>query len=214
MSHLLRAAVTAATITALIACSDRSTTIEPTSVSRDQVPTIATAPPLVTILASDKCDGFTFNRDLGAGDCGRGDGVKFDEFIKVLTRLQNEPDWNFSPNDISIKHGGTFNVTSVGGEFHTLAEVAAFGGGRIQRYNDLSGNPVEAPECREIKSYEFLPPGGTVPTRRPDKVGVELHFQCCIHPWEQSDRAHHSCMMSSRGERDALLPHLTQAWAM
>ena len=182
MSHLLRAAVTAATITALIACSDRSTTIEPTSVSRDQVPTIDASPPLQTIWLSDACDHVSFDRNLGPTDCGRGDGVKFDEFIKVLTRLQNEPDWNISPAEIHVKHGGGWNAVDVGGEFHTLTEVKDFGGGRIQRYNDLSGNPVEAPECRELRG-DGLTPGGTSPTRKPDRIGVVLHYQCCIHPW-------------------------------
>jgi hypothetical protein len=183
MSHLLRAAVTAATITALIACSDRSTTIEPTSVSRDQVPAIATAPPVQTISVFDLCDRFTFDGNLGPTDCSRGDGVKFDEFIKVLTRLQMEPDWNFSPAEIHVKHGGTFNAINVGGEVHTFTEVKDFGGGRIQRYNNLSGNLVEAPECRELRGGDILGPGGTAPLRKPDRVGVIQHYQCCIHPW-------------------------------
>ncbi len=35
----------------------------------------------------------------------------------------------------------------VGGELHTFTKVATFGGGFIPPLNQLSGNPVPAPEC-------------------------------------------------------------------
>jgi hypothetical protein len=37
--------------------------------------------------------------------------------------------------------------TSSYGETHTFTEVAQFGGGLVGLLNDLSGNPVPAPEC-------------------------------------------------------------------
>jgi hypothetical protein len=68
-----------------------------------------------------------------------------------------------------------------GGEAHTFTEVAAFGGGFIPELNELSGNPVPAPECLDFGSIVFVPPGGTA-SEEIGEAGEEL-YQCCLHPW-------------------------------
>ncbi len=67
-----------------------------------------------------------------------------------------------------------------GGEVHTFTEVAEFGGGIIQDLNDLTGNPVPAPECL-APNLEFIPAGGS---NDPDVEDIGEHkYMCCIHPW-------------------------------
>jgi hypothetical protein len=72
---------------------------------------------------------------------------------------------------------------NIGGEDHTLTEVANVGGGCIQALNDLLGlTPV--PECAGFPGGGFaatlVRPGGT-PTVT---VAPEIHrFECLIHPW-------------------------------
>ena len=69
--------------------------------------------------------------------------------------------------------------TSSYGETHTFTEVAQFGGGLVGLLNDLSGNPVRAPECNPANpEIQFVPPGGKTD---PDfeEPGVH-HYQCCI----------------------------------
>jgi hypothetical protein len=65
-------------------------------------------------------------------------------------------------------------LTSRGGELHTFTRVQNFGGGIVPLLNDLSGNPVVAPECAALGNpaagSTALPAGKT-------------QFQCCIHPW-------------------------------
>ena len=68
-----------------------------------------------------------------------------------------------------------------GGEVHTLTRVAKFGGGIVPPLNELSHNPVVAPECTTLEPDDFVAPGGTY-RQQIDATGPLL-FQCCIHPW-------------------------------
>ena len=54
-------------------------------------------------------------------------------------------------------------------------------GGIVPLLNDLSGNPVPAPECLRLEADDFIPPSGTY-TDTVETPGTEL-YQCCIHPW-------------------------------
>ncbi len=126
----------------------------------------------------DACDPATFNEVLGVGGCVRSGGVKFDQFIAELTKHQSVGAWSFSPPNLNIKLGQSFQAVNQGGETHTFTEVEEFGGGQIPLLNDLSGNPVEAEECKEA---EDLPPGAIF-NDTPDEAGVEK-YQCCKHPW-------------------------------
>jgi hypothetical protein len=79
-------------------------------------------------------------------------------------------------------------VKNVGGEVHTFTPVAEFGGGFIPDLNDLSGNPVPAPECLDFGTMVFVPSGGssfipgTALAAVADADGA-AKIECCLHPW-------------------------------
>ena len=69
-----------------------------------------------------------------------------------------------------------------GGEVHTFTEVEEFGGGIVPPLNDLSHNPVVAPECASLDPDDFVAPGATYREEALEHAGT-ARFQCCIHPW-------------------------------
>jgi hypothetical protein len=130
----------------------------------------------------DACDPTTFNAAIEPGTCvGRQGGVKFDQFIAELTRSQKAGAWIFAPPNTTAWEGQTLVATNHGGEVHTFTRVQEFGGGIVPLLNQLSGNPVVAPECNQLEGGDFVPPGGTYE----EEVGSEdtQLFECCIHPW-------------------------------
>jgi hypothetical protein len=133
----------------------------------------------------DACDGATFNAAVGEGTCSRNGGVKFDQFIAMLTKNGVAGAWNFAPNTLSGHAGETLVAVNQGGEEHTFTEVEEFGGGIVPPLNDLSHNPTVAPECAALVpgSDDFVPPGGTYHEEDPLAAGETAKFQCCIHPW-------------------------------
>jgi len=129
----------------------------------------------------DACDPETFNAAFGPGTCVRNGGVSLDHFIAELTRHGSVGAWHFAPPMTTARVGDTFVAVNRGGEVHTFTEVADFGGGIIPPLNDLSGNPIPAPECLVLEDDDFVPPGATY---REDVDTTGTHkFQCCIHPW-------------------------------
>jgi plastocyanin len=129
---------------------------------------------LVTIF--DACDGPTFT---AAGiRCDRTSGVTLQQFIDELTAHGSIGAWHFAPSMMNVSVGQTLLAVNRGGEEHTFTEVEHFGGGVVASLNQLSGNPVPAPECADAAR---IPPGGTQ-TDDVDEEGTEL-YQCCIHPW-------------------------------
>jgi hypothetical protein len=133
------------------------------------------------IVMLDRCEPQSFNAVLGAGTCV-GDGkVTFTEFIAELAKKQTHHQWRNQPTQVALKTGRAMSLTNVGGEVHTFTPVAEFGGGFIADLNDLSGNPVPAPECLDFGSIEFLPAGSVTPLAG---LPEGTHrFMCCIHPW-------------------------------
>lgn len=133
----------------------------------------------------DACDGATFNAVLGDGACIRNGGVKFDQFIAMLTQHGVAGPWNFAPNNLSGHAGETLVAFNQGGEEHTFTEVEEFGGGIVPPLNDLSHNPTVAPECAALVpgSDDFVAPGETYREEEPLEAGTTARFQCCIHPW-------------------------------
>ncbi len=129
----------------------------------------------------DACDAATFNAAVGPGTCQRPGGMKFDQFIAELTKHHEVQAWDFAPPSFQARLGQTIVATNRGGEGHTFTHVAEFGGGIIPLLNELSGNPVVAPECTTLEADDFIPPGGTY-TEDVDASGTQK-FQCCIHPW-------------------------------
>jgi len=135
-----------------------------------------------TVQILDACDGPSFNAVIGPGACARDEGVTFDEFIGQLVSMGRAPAWRFAPDHLKIAAGGTIDAPNRGGEFHTLTEVANFGGGCVPQLNALLGL-TEVPECANPGLFVTTgaAPGGTVVTG-PLAAGTH-RFQCLIHPW-------------------------------
>jgi plastocyanin len=130
----------------------------------------------------DACDAESFNAAIGPGTCVRAGGVTFAKFIDQLATQGRAPAWRFSPEQLKLSAGGTLNAQNRGGEFHTLTEVAAFGGGCVDELNAILGlTPV--PECAipGIFGTTGIAPGGTLETG-PLAAGTH-RFMCLIHPW-------------------------------
>lgn len=174
-STLLAAAIAVAGT----ACSDTTmpTTSAPASLRADR----SSHEHMKTVRMLDECDATTFNQVIGPGTCIRNGGLTFEKFIDQLTHLQAAPGWRFSPENVTLRVGDLLAATNIGGEEHTFTEVEEFGGGLVGLLNTLSGNPIIAPECRELAPGDFVPPGGTV-TETVTEEGDEK-YQCCIHPW-------------------------------
>lgn len=141
-----------------------------------------------TVRMRDDCDPATFNAPppagVGPGTCvGDGD-TTFAEFIAELQQDRVAEKWVFKEDDLDVQSGQSVRARNEGGETHTFTEVAKFGGGIVPPLNDLSGNPVPAPECNPA-TLEFVPPGGLSTPAALTKKGTH-NFQCCIHPWMRS----------------------------
>jgi plastocyanin len=138
--------------------------------------------------AIDDCDPVTFGALCNPAFNG---GTTLDSFFAQLTANQQVGAWKYS-SAVNVKPGRPVNVVSRGGEGHTFTVVQNFGGGKVPILNDLSGNPVPAPECLQAANAKNLDvasgstqavttgPGGTLP------VG-HYRVQCCIHPWMRTE---------------------------
>jgi len=131
----------------------------------------------------DACDSATFA--VGTGDpagCTRKHGVRFDQFIAELQRTGVAGAWHNAPPEMTARVGETLVAVNRGGEIHTFTKVAHFGGGIVPALNQLSGNPVPAPECLNLAPSEFIPPGAADRDDTISAPGTTL-YECCIHPW-------------------------------
>ena len=135
-----------------------------------------------TVQVLDDCEPTSFNAAIGPGTCVKDGGVTFGAFIEQLATQGRAPAWRFSPEHLKLPAGGTLVASSRGGEFHTLTEVAAFGGGCVAELNEVLGlTPV--PECAVpgIFGTTGIAPGGTLETA---SLSEGTHrFMCLIHPW-------------------------------
>jgi plastocyanin len=135
-----------------------------------------------TVQVLDDCDAASFNAVIGPGTCVKDGGVTFSEFIEQLATQGTAPAWRFSPGALKLSPGGTLEAHNRGGEFHTLTEVAAFGGGCVAALNAILGlTPV--PECAVpgILGTTGIDPAATLETG-PLASGTH-RFMCLIHPW-------------------------------
>jgi len=150
----------------------------------------------------DACDPKTFDAAVGPGAClpGRHGTTKFEFFVGELQEDKIAGAWRFDPllktssgkfqlATVNVNSGTRLVVHNEGGETHTFTKVANFGGGFIPFLNQLSDNPVPAPEClqpNETETNLIVESGVT------DKGPVagsaslptgESRWECCIHPW-------------------------------
>jgi plastocyanin len=133
-----------------------------------------------TVKLMDECDRASFDANVGPGTCLRNGGMKFDQFVSTLTRLQTVPAWKFAPDNVNIRVGDVLASLNTGGETHSFTEVEEFGGGVVDFLNVLSGNTKVAPECRQ-PGANFLAPGQG--TSEVEHDAGDEKYQCCIHPW-------------------------------
>jgi plastocyanin len=177
-----RALVVGSTLVVLaqVACSDASPPSSPQRIAPAAVARMdaRSSDHVVSIL--DACDGPTFAAQ--GVDCARTGGVTFQQFIAELSARGSVGAWHFAPDNVVLQLGQTFSAFNRGGETHTFTEVKQFGGGIVPVLNQLSGNPVPAPECLELGPNDFIPPGRSSASDVADAQGTEL-YQCCIHPW-------------------------------
>jgi plastocyanin len=139
-----------------------------------------------TVSMKDQCDPASFNAAVGAGTCvGHNGGVAFDTFLAEVAQTGKAGAWHFAPGVVHLRDGEAVQARNIGGEAHTFTEVDEFGGGIVPILNQLSGNPVEAPECKHLAGTDFIPPGAMT-TPDAEEPGVH-HYQCCIHPWMRTD---------------------------
>ncbi len=167
----------------LIGCGDASRPTDPSSTlaARSSISDAHASGSQSLVDVSDACDPSTFNAAVGPGTCVRQGGVTFAHFIAQLTRNQQAGAWHFAPSMASATVGQTLLAVNRGGEVHTFTHVAAFGGGIVPPLNNLSGNPVPAPECLALEPDDFVAPGKTYEENL-NAAGTQ-RFQCCIHPW-------------------------------
>lgn len=139
-----------------------------------------------TVRMRDECDPTTFDAALQDPNACVGSGhVTFDRFVGELTKSKKAPQWRFDPSVVELDPQRTLLAVNRGGEVHTFTRVAKFGGGIVPFLNNLSGNPIAAPECLTLEGDDFVAPGGTYTAElSTDRL---QHFQCCIHPWMRAD---------------------------
>ncbi|WP_448624720.1 cupredoxin domain-containing protein [Geodermatophilus sp. URMC 64] len=150
------------------------------------------------VKVKDDCDPETFNAAIGPGTCvGNGD-TTFQEFIRQLGRLNEAPEWRFSPRYLRIDEGDVLVAKNVGGEEHTFTPVDHFGGGCVPPVEEALRDPEPTvPECddEELLADTTIPAGGRLVF---DDLGRGKHlFECLLHPWMRSvvvvrgDHHHH-----------------------
>jgi hypothetical protein len=103
--------------------------------------------------------------------------------------LLNATAGTFQLVTVNLSSGQPTTLQNTGGETHTFTKVANFGGGIVPPLNELSGNPIPAPECLAPPSDAsiFVEAGETEsgPTAGSTQLpaGSATNWQCCIHPW-------------------------------
>ena len=144
------------------------------------------APNTAQVVALDECDPATFNAALGPDFCHNvalGASTTLGDLFAKAAAGTPDPGWDFEPDTLNLKKGGTLVVTDQGGEPHTFTEVKKFGGGFI---HDLNSGEEAVPECGtgfgdvDVAKTRILQ-GSTLQVSNLSKG--EHHFQCCIHPW-------------------------------
>ncbi|MGH7509706.1 MAG: hypothetical protein ACREMZ_09555 [Gemmatimonadales bacterium] len=166
----------------LLGCGDPNPPTHPSAGTSDiSGPNANASLPVRRVTMMDACDPATFNAAIGPGTCVRRGGVTFARFIEQLTRHQKAGSWVNAPPRMAAREGQTLLAINRGGEAHTFTPVQAYGGGIVPILNQLSGNPVPAPECLTLAPGDFVPPGHTDEAEL--GPAATQRFMCCLHPW-------------------------------
>lgn len=179
VQRLINIAPTALFAAALTACSDRAVPTQPSLSANGSVASASVGGGSDRgISLNDACEPASFTANGVA--CSRDGGVSFNQFIADVTRNGSAGAWHMAPGVVNTSVGVRLDVTNKGGEVHTFTKVKQFGGGIVPFLNQISGNPVPAPECLAIAGNAFIPPDAV----HHDNVGEGATlYQCCIHPW-------------------------------
>jgi plastocyanin len=148
----------------------------------------AALPSTAQVVALDECDPATFNAALGEGFCHNvalGASTTLSDLFAKAAAGTPDKNWDFEPDNVTIKSGGNVVLTDQGGEPHTFTEVKKFGGGFIP---ELNGGEAAAPECAVGEGFDNIEVARTR-VLQGSKLEIdnlskgEHHYQCCIHPW-------------------------------
>jgi len=177
-SHVLTAVLSLVVVSGYLLLSVKASSLDTTSTT-------------TVIRIWDACDPASFDKAVGPGAClpARHGTETFGLFLNELTLDQHAGAWRFGSPAYTLASGQPTVLKNRGGETHTFTKVAAFGGGFVPFLNQLSGNPVPAPECLQPPSSTSLfVPGAGGNHRGPTAGSADLpvgttNFQCCIHPW-------------------------------
>jgi hypothetical protein len=179
MNRTAVVSVAAVLFTTLTACSDQMIPTQPSHSANGSVANASKGGGSDRgISLMDGCDHASFAAQ--GIDCSRNGGVSFDQFIAEVQAHGSAGAWHMAPGTVNAPVETALDVMNRGGEVHTFTEVKHFGGGIIPILNQLSGNPVPAPECMALEDDDFVSPGGVYHDSVDD--GTTL-YQCCIHPW-------------------------------
>src|SRR4051794_11768112 len=143
-------------------------------------------PSTAQVVALDECDPATFNAALGDGFCHNvalGKATTLGDLFAKAAAGTPDKNWDFEPDNVTIKNGGSVVLTDQGGEPHTFTEVKKFGGGFI---DGLNSGEAAVPECQggfdniDVAKTRVLQ-GSKLEIDNLSKG--DHHYQCCIHPW-------------------------------
>jgi plastocyanin len=139
------------------------------------------------VVALDECDPKTFNDALGADFCKNialGYTTTLSELFSEAQSAHPDPNWDFEPDTVHLKHGTPLSVVDQGGEPHTFTEVKHFGGGFISQLNGPGEHTI--PECAGGFGKVAVARTRMLQGSQLQVTGLapgEHLFQCCIHPW-------------------------------
>jgi hypothetical protein len=188
-------AIATPTILLLSACGDQPTPTETARVGASSAalsregngPEHAGA-----LVAHDSCEPSSFNAGIAPGTCVKNGRTTLPTFIAQLQATGVARDWRFTPDEANALLGVDVLGNNVGGEEHTFTPVKQYGGGVVPLLNQLSGNPVPAPECLSLEADDRVASGGKYLIEAEELADVMddngiAHVQCCIHPWMRSE---------------------------
>jgi plastocyanin len=144
-------------------------------------------PSTAQVVALDECDPTTFNAALGPSFCHNialGYSTTLSDLLAKAAAGTPDPGWDFEPDTVNVKAGGTLYVSDQGGEPHTFTEVKSFGGGFLPVLNGPGEQVVT--ECDggfanvAVARTRILQGSLTIV---PNLTKGEHLYQCCIHPW-------------------------------